>query len=168
MASASACAPVPDVPSCRLAGARAAIASRPEAARLAVLASRNRLTASGQFQETVRRGRRAGGPLLVVHLLVPTGSGDGSTALPEPRAGFVVSRAVGPAVTRNNVKRRLRHLVREHLAGLPPGALLVVRALPPAAAAGSTELRAELTRCLGRARRAPGRADSPTRGRPVR
>ena len=45
--------------------------------------------------------------------------------------GFVVSKAVGNAVARNRVKRRLRHLV----AGLPSPvtADVVVRALPPAA-----------------------------------
>ena len=49
------------------------------------------------------------------------------------RVGFVVSKAVGNAVVRNRVKRRLRHLTREHLpalAGLPGSAVLVVRALP--------------------------------------
>ena len=49
------------------------------------------------------------------------------------RAGFVVSRSVGGAVVRNQVKRRLRHLVRDRLAGLPAGTRLVVRALPSAA-----------------------------------
>lgn len=44
--------------------------------------------------------------------------------------GFVVSKAVGDAVTRNRVKRRLRHLV----VGMQPGfaADVVVRALPAA------------------------------------
>lgn len=48
------------------------------------------------------------------------------------RVGFVVSKAVGNAVVRNRVKRRLRHLV----AARPEvtGADVVVRALPPAAA----------------------------------
>ncbi len=43
--------------------------------------------------------------------------------------GFVVSKAIGNAVARNRVKRRLRHLV----AGLPTPfvADVVVRALPP-------------------------------------
>ena len=120
-----------------------------------MLASPNRLTASGEFQQTVRRGQRAGGPLLVVHLLGATAA-EPSTA--PPRAGFVVSRAVGPAVTRNRVKRRLRHLVREHLADLPAGSLLVVRAQPAAANADAAELRAELARCLVKARRASGSA----------
>ncbi len=36
------------------------------------------------------------------------------------RAGFVVSKAVGGAVVRNKVKRRLRHLMRERVDQLPP------------------------------------------------
>jgi len=66
--------------------------------------------------------------------------------------GFVVSRAVGNAVVRNRVKRRLRHLVLEHLTSLPGSAVLVVRALPAAAAARSAELDADLARCLERER----------------
>jgi ribonuclease P protein component len=106
-----------------------------------VLSSSNRLTKPDEFRQAVRRGRRAGGPLLVVHLL--TGVGDAS-----PRAGFVVSKAVGPAVTRNLVKRRLRHHVRERVSSLPGSSLLVVRALPAAAAASYAELGAEFDRCL--------------------
>ena len=70
-------------------------------------------------------------------------------ALPtQPRIGFVVSKAVGPAVTRNQVKRRLRHLARERVALLPEGSMLVVRALPQSANASYAELGAELDRCL--------------------
>ena len=71
---------------------------------------------------------------------------------PAPRVGFVVSKAVGNAVVRNRVKRRLRHLVAGHLGELPAGAELVVRALPAAAAMTSAELALELTRSLDRAR----------------
>ncbi len=69
------------------------------------------------------------------------------------RVGFVVSKAVGNAVVRNRVKRRLRHLTREHLptlAALPGSAVLVVRALPRAAYASYTDLAADLERCLSR------------------
>ena len=103
----------------------------------------HRLTASGDFRRATREGRRAGSTTLVVHLLVTPGT--------EPvRVGFVVSKAVGNAVTRNRVQRRLRHLAREHLASLPGSAVLVVRALPAAAAASSAELASDLERCLGR------------------
>ena len=108
-----------------------------------------RLTSPSTFREVVRRGHRCGGPLLVVHLHLPATAADPVSSAPLPaRAGLVVSKAVGTAVTRNLVKRRLRHLVREHLDELPPGTLLVLRALPPSAHASYAELASELTRCL--------------------
>jgi ribonuclease P protein component len=64
----------------------------------------------------------------------------------------VVSRAVGGAVVRNKVRRRLRHLVSERLAGLPPGSTLVVRALPQAARSSYAELGADLDGALAAAR----------------
>ena len=64
--------------------------------------------------------------------------------------GFVVPRAVGPAVTRNRVRRRLRHLVRDRLDRLPDGTRLVVRVLPAAAAATSDQLGRALDRALDR------------------
>ena len=84
---------------------------------------------------------------MVVHLATGS-SGEGPA-----RVGFVVSKAVGNAVVRNRVKRRLRHLTREHLpmlAGLPGPAVLVVRALPPAGTAPYDALAADLRRCLGK------------------
>jgi ribonuclease P protein component len=77
------------------------------------------------------------------------------------RAGFVVSKAVGPAVTRNLVTRRLRHLLRDRLDLLPAGADLVVRALPAAATRPYDELAADLDAALAKAVRRPERAAAP-------
>ena len=108
-----------------------------------MLASQNRVRRSADFTSAVRHGRRSGRTNLVVHLQVePTGT--------VPRIGFVVSRAVGGAVVRNTVTRRLRALVRDRLAQLPPGSVVVVRALPAAAGASSTQLGADLDACLAR------------------
>lgn len=83
---------------------------------------------SGQdFTRTVRRGDRVGTRTLVLHARLDTDADHG------PLVGFVVSKAVGTAVARNRVKRRLRHLVAGHLDGTPSAARVVVRALPAAA-----------------------------------
>jgi ribonuclease P protein component len=62
-----------------------------------------------------------------------------------------VSRGVGGAVVRNRVRRRLRHLMRERLDRLPPGARVVIRANPAAADRSSAQLAADLDRALTRA-----------------
>jgi ribonuclease P protein component len=87
---------------------------------------------------------------MVVHLLAPRIDHAHPVLPADPRVGFVVSKAVGPAVTRNLVKRRLRHLARERTASLPAHGMLVVRALPAAAGASYDELARELDRCLAK------------------
>ncbi|MGP8001179.1 MAG: ribonuclease P protein component [Streptosporangiaceae bacterium] len=90
------------------------------------------------FSAAIRRGSRAGRALLTGHLLVRADEPG------PPRAGFIVSRAVGGAVVRNKVRRRLRELVRRRMDSLPAGSLLVVRANPRAATARQSDLAAEL------------------------
>ncbi|MDQ0843913.1 ribonuclease P protein component [Streptomyces pristinaespiralis] len=61
-----------------------------------------------------------------------------------------MSKAVGGAVVRNKVKRRLRHLIRDRLSELPPGSLVVVRALPGAGDAEHAQLARDLDAALQR------------------
>ena len=137
-----ACAPVPAAPSWPHAAAGAVPNCRPEAGRTApVLPAAARLTRREDFVTAVRRGRRVARGTLVVHVARPD---DREDAL----VGFVVSRAVGGAVVRHRVQRRLRHLLRARLDQLPAGALVVVRALPRAAAASSAELGRDLDSAL--------------------
>jgi ribonuclease P protein component len=93
------------------------------------------MRSSKDFQRTTRRGVRVGRPTLVVHAArIPDDAMKGASAgRSAPRFGFVVNGAVGNAVIRNRVKRRLRHLAAAHLAGTPAGIDIVVRALPRAA-----------------------------------
>ena len=61
-----------------------------------------------------------------------------------------MSKAIGGAVVRNTVKRRLRHLMRDRVTQLPPGSLVVVRALPGAGDADHTQLARDLDAALQR------------------
>jgi ribonuclease P protein component len=108
-----------------------------------------------EFSRTVRGGRRAGRALVSGHLLVQAGSHDPA------RVGFVVSRAVGGAVARNKVRRRLRHIARGYIGSLPEGSLLVVRANPRAATARQADLAAELDLVIGALLRRQGGAQRP-------
>lgn len=89
-----------------------------------MLPIQSRLRSSSEFSMVTRYGVRAGRPGLVLHVL--------RYAQPPSKAGFVVSKAVGNAVTRNRVKRQLRHLIAAKLAGTTVPVGVVVRALPQA------------------------------------
>jgi ribonuclease P protein component len=94
--------------------------------------------------------------VVVVHVDTPITTDNapaptGEAQLPV-RAGFVVPKTVGKAVDRNKVRRRLRHLIRDRLTGLPPGTAVVVRALPGAADRGYPDLADDLDAALVAAR----------------
>ena len=61
-----------------------------------------------------------------------------------------MNKAVGNAVLRNRVHRRLRALMAAQLPGLPAGSLTVVRALPPSASSSFAELEADVHGALQR------------------
>lgn len=109
----------------------------------------HRLRTGAEFSAVTRGpgGARAGSRLLVVHI----NRTDPGGRRP-PRVGLVVSKAVGGAVVRNRVKRRLRAQTRALLSRVPTGCDLVVRAQPTAAEADSTVLAAELERLIDAAR----------------
>ncbi|MBV9011489.1 MAG: ribonuclease P protein component [Pseudonocardiales bacterium] len=119
-----------------------------------MLPAATRMTRREDFATAVRRGRRAACGCLAVHVAYAGAGGEAVSLGPlnarPPKVGFVVARAVGGSVVRHRVQRRLRHLVRQRLASLPAGALVVVRALPASASASSAVLGDDLDGALRR------------------
>jgi ribonuclease P protein component len=82
----------------------------------------NRLSRSRDFDAVYRKGRSVSSRYLVLYWFPQEES-------TEPRFGFSVPRAVGDAVERNRIKRRLREVWRARLESVQPGHdyVLVVR-----------------------------------------
>ena len=108
-----------------------------------MLARPNRLTRGAEYKAVVRRGRRCAAVNTITYVAT---SGDERPA----RFGFIVSKQVGSAVVRNTVRRRLKAVCLGALDGVTEGSDVVIRALPSAANADFSELRAEVERCLAR------------------
>ncbi|WP_241244921.1 ribonuclease P protein component [Microbacterium amylolyticum] len=66
------------------------------------------------------------------------------------RFGFIVSKAVGNAVVRNTVRRRLKAICHEASPSVREGADIVIRALPASATTSFADLRRDVLRCLER------------------
>jgi ribonuclease P protein component len=92
----------------------------------------------------MRTGRKVVGDSMVIYLNSETSSNPA-------HFGFVVSKAVGNAVERNKVKRRLRSAIQEKLAGFEKGQSLVIRALPSIKNLTWQELNDQIDGCLKQA-----------------
>ncbi len=108
-----------------------------------MLARGNRITRGAEYKAVVRGGARCAAAHTVTYVV--------ATAEDRPaRFGFIVSKQVGAAVTRNTVRRRLKAVCAEALPRLRPGSDIVIRALPTSATADFASLRTEVARCLDR------------------
>jgi len=114
-----------------------------------VLAKANRITRGADYRATVRRGARFSGASTVTYIR-PNPDSD------VVRFGFIVSKAVGNAVRRNLVRRRLKAAAYELLPRFSSsveggsGMDVVVRALPASAQAPWASLHEELLRASAR------------------
>lgn len=78
-----------------------------------------------------------------------------------PRFGLIVSKAVGSAVVRHRVARRLRHMCATIVDELPADTDIVIRALPGAATADQAELARQVRSGLRKLGLTAGAADAP-------
>lgn len=109
-----------------------------------MLPKAHKLSSSAEFRRVMSARTRAGSRTLVVHVAARTDV----ALMGGPRFGLVVSKAVGNAVTRHAVSRKLRHVVAAGVDTLPRELDVVVRALPAAASATSAELAQDFRQSL--------------------
>jgi ribonuclease P protein component len=116
-----------------------------------------RLRKRPEYLKVQGEGKRFPGSRLIL-LILPRGPGP-------TRFGLTVSRRLGPAVTRNRVKRRLREIVRLNRSRFAEGADLVLIARGPAVKATRDELERELLRLM-QAAGMTGSGEVPPSGNP--
>jgi ribonuclease P protein component len=112
-----------------------------------LLAKDNRVTRPADFREIVRSGRRYSTPHAVLHV-VKRDSGE------HTRFGFIVTKAVGGAVRRNLIRRRLRALSHEVLSETTTTSTVadvVIRALPGSEQASWDTLHSEIAPAIRKA-----------------
>jgi len=107
-----------------------------------MLAADHRLRSSQDFRRITQDGRRSRHATVVVYLMPGREQ--------RSRVGLIVGKATGNAVVRHRVSRRLRAILAPYVTTTDPVVDLVVRALPAAGSATSTELRADIDAALGR------------------
>ncbi|PYJ83137.1 MAG: ribonuclease P protein component [Verrucomicrobia bacterium] len=103
-----------------------------------------RLTQSAEFAQVKKNGRVYRGRSVLLSIL----RANGATRF---RAGFITSRALGSAVARNRVRRRLREIVRKHQCEIVDGTWIVTIARANAVGATYQELDVEWLRLAKRA-----------------
>jgi len=102
-----------------------------------------RILRTSDFRKAYNQGSRIAGPYFAAFCVrIPRGEGEG------PRLGFTVPRALGKAVMRNRVKRRLREAIRVRLPEIPPQWDIVINPRRAALQATVEELRREVDRLV--------------------
>jgi ribonuclease P protein component len=104
---------------------------------------RVRLLRSKDFRRVYDQGSRFSGPMFAAFCLRGAAE-DG------PRIGFTVPRAVGKAVVRNRIKRRMREAVRLRLDGLKSSWSIVINPRRKSLDAPAAELEREVERLFQR------------------
>lgn len=111
-----------------------------------MLAKDNRINKPADFRRVMNKGVRTTATHVIVNIRATKGGAP-------TRVGFVVSKAVGNAVARNVVKRRLREAGAEFVKTYPTGFEVVARPRENAEGATFAELRGEFFGAVNRVAR---------------
>jgi ribonuclease P protein component len=95
----------------------------------------------GEFDAVYRAGKRRSSPHFTVFFR--------ANQLPLSRFGFSIKKALGGAVVRNRIRRRVREIVRCHRQEIPTGWDVVIHPKSAVAKSPFALLEADLLRVLG-------------------
>ena len=124
-----------------LAARRDAIGSRPSNPGRLDFPRAARLVRRGEFDAVYRTGKRRSSSHFTVFFR--------ANQLPHSRFGFSIKKALGGAVVRNRIRRRVREIVRCHRMEIPVGWDIVIHPKNKAAHAPFAPMTADLLRLLG-------------------
>ena len=99
-----------------------------------------RLVRRGEFDAVYRAGKRRSSSHFTVFFR--------ANELPQSRFGFSIKKALGGAVVRNRIRRRLREVVRCHRLEIPAGWDIVIHPKSSVPRAEFAALTADLLRLL--------------------
>ena len=99
-----------------------------------------RLVRRGEFDAVYRAGRRRSSALFTVFFR--------ANQLPQSRFGFSIKKALGGAVIRNRIRRRIREIVRGNRREIAAGWDIVIHPKGTVTQAALTALAADLLRLL--------------------
>ena len=124
----------------RLAARRAAIGSPPYSAGRLDFPREARLVQRGEFDAVYRAGKRRSNSHFTIFLR--------ANQLPHSRFGFSIKKALGGAVVRNRMRRRVREIVRCHRLEIPAGWDIVIHPKNNVAKAEFAILTTDLLRLM--------------------
>jgi len=107
------------------------------------LRPRQRISRQADFAAVRKEGRRHHGAAFVFSVRTREAESVAPSVDPLPRFAVVASRRVGSAVVRNQVKRRMRAIFREHQNLFPAGCDVVASMRPKAARASFADMEKE-------------------------
>ena len=99
-----------------------------------------RLVRRGDFDAVYRAGKRRSSSHFTVFFR--------ANQLPVSRFGFSIKKALGGAVVRNRIRRRIREIVRCHRMEIPAGCDIVIHPKSGVARAEFVSLTADLVRLM--------------------
>lgn len=136
-------------------------------------AKRHRITRADEYQYVVRKGHRVGGAFCITYAVLHVPEQAKNTQLsdtmtpvsvpqstneamsPPARFGFIISKRVGNAVTRNLIRRRMKTIVERRLHQGFHSADVVFRMFESSAKASFEQLSREVNRALDRVEQLP-------------